>query len=318
MSLFFIVFMVFPVFVGAIIGGEFVDNPHEFPWMAYIQVYPLDHVKCSTITGLDHTRCGGSIINQNTILTAAHCVSEEKGKMEIFAILGHSDMSSNETIKVKIDSKFVHPNFKYSWKYDIALLKISEDLVFNEKIQPIDLPNENHTEDNLLKNYNIKIITAGWGKEMSNENFVELMMDTISFIKKDLIGEVVEIRGEEVEHFEMLVSEELRIPTKLKKIQLSTVLLCELFYKISAISNWSLGAFGSIDRGDSGGPLMEYDTINGKYQIVGISAAHYYLHGEFTRISSFTRVSSFVSWIRQNMQMTFIPTPINTCGPEYA
>ena len=48
--------------VEAIFGGENAD-PHEFPWIVKIN---MDSCK--------HKFCGGSIISENIILTAAHCV----------------------------------------------------------------------------------------------------------------------------------------------------------------------------------------------------------------------------------------------------
>ena len=48
--------------VEAILGGENAD-PYEFPWIVKIN---MDSCK--------HKFCGGSIISENIILTAAHCV----------------------------------------------------------------------------------------------------------------------------------------------------------------------------------------------------------------------------------------------------
>ena len=48
--------------VEAIFGGENA-GPHEFPWIVKLN---MDHCK--------HKFCGGSIISENIILTAAHCV----------------------------------------------------------------------------------------------------------------------------------------------------------------------------------------------------------------------------------------------------
>ena len=48
--------------VEAIFGGEYGDS-HEFPWIVKLN---MDNCK--------HKFCGGSIISENIILTAAHCV----------------------------------------------------------------------------------------------------------------------------------------------------------------------------------------------------------------------------------------------------
>ena len=50
--------------VEAIIGGESVLNPHEFPWMVGVR----------TKSG----KCGGSVITKNLVMTAAHCIFNSK------------------------------------------------------------------------------------------------------------------------------------------------------------------------------------------------------------------------------------------------
>ena len=67
-------FLISPLFVDAIIGGKYVTNSHEYPWM--VQVIPFDIEIGETYRKLSNlTSCGGAIISENMILTAAHCVN---------------------------------------------------------------------------------------------------------------------------------------------------------------------------------------------------------------------------------------------------
>ena len=50
--------------VEAIIGGESVLNPHEFPWVVGVRT--------------ESGKCGGTIITKNLVMTAAHCVFNSK------------------------------------------------------------------------------------------------------------------------------------------------------------------------------------------------------------------------------------------------
>ena len=162
--LFFLILL--PLFADAIIGGEYVTNPHQYPWMVYIAAYDMENEQSAL--------CGGAIISENIILTAAHCVVERRWS-QIDVAIGHSTL--NQSIWVKVESKLIHPNYlEYDiTQYeegvfdlfentalvsnaDIALLKLSENLKFNKAIQPIALPDEDFNETNeryLNPNYHL-------------------------------------------------------------------------------------------------------------------------------------------------------------------
>ena len=63
----------------------------------------------------------------------------QQGCTSITVTMGHSDWSSDQTITKSVISKLIYPNYNKSGENDIALLKLSEDIVFNKFIQPIAL-----------------------------------------------------------------------------------------------------------------------------------------------------------------------------------
>ena len=67
-------------------------------------------------------------------------VTIQQGCKSITVTMGHSDWSSNKTITKSVSSKLIHPDYNNSGENDIALLKLSDEIVFNKFIQPIALP----------------------------------------------------------------------------------------------------------------------------------------------------------------------------------
>ena len=125
--------------VEAIIGGESVLNPHEFPWMVGVR----------TKSG----KCGGSIITKNLVMTAAHCLFNSKNELDkdVSILFGHSDISSALIKRQRVESILVHPQHGNKKYYnDVALLRLSKDLEFDNTVQPIALSNDDITGDLLL------------------------------------------------------------------------------------------------------------------------------------------------------------------------
>ena len=134
--------------VEAIIGGESVLNPHEFPWVVGVRT--------------ESGKCGGTIITKNLVMTAAHCLFNSKKEFNkaISVLMGHSDISSTLIKKERVQSVLVHPQHgKTKYYNDVALLRLSKDLEFDDSVQPIGLPTNRLTGDLLLlsneKKYNI-------------------------------------------------------------------------------------------------------------------------------------------------------------------
>ena len=125
--------------VEAIIGGISVVDPHEFPWVVGVRT--------------EFGKCGGSIITKNLVMTAAHCLFNSKRELvkEISILIGHSDISSSLIKKQRVESILIHPqNGNKKYYNDVALLRLSKDLEFDNSVQPIALPKNGITGDLLL------------------------------------------------------------------------------------------------------------------------------------------------------------------------
>ncbi|XP_037717361.1 serine protease grass-like [Drosophila subpulchrella] len=108
-------------------------------------------------------RCSGSLITSRFVLTAANCLSE----LPISKVrLGGFDMDISEnTYEVNIDRNISHPQFALPTpKYDIALLRMAQEVSFSDYIRPICLL-VNQKGQNTNPNFKL----TGWGKTNSGE-----------------------------------------------------------------------------------------------------------------------------------------------------
>jgi secreted trypsin-like serine protease len=105
--------------------------------------------------------CGGSIINQNTILTAAHCVYNYESRPDMFKIrygtLDRTDSSKDAAVR----SIVRHERYSSSKiDYDVAVIILQNPITPSDNAQPVTMDTTDPTTtDNLL--------LTGWGR---NEN----------------------------------------------------------------------------------------------------------------------------------------------------
>ncbi|KAL0270401.1 UNVERIFIED_CONTAM: hypothetical protein PYX00_007823 [Menopon gallinae] len=262
-----------------IIGGE-DTKLDEFPWMALLHF--------STRNGQDRGHgCGGSLINDRYVLTAAHCIkgSSLPDNIVVNTVrLGEYDLTkekdclngvcSPSPIDAAVEDIIVHPEYKPSDRaqhHDIALIRLRNKVPFSAYISPICLPRD----ELLRKDYTgKKLVVSGWGKIANGAN-----------AKSSAIKQKVSLPFVSLEN-------------------------CKPFYDGINIrlrnSQMCAGGERAKDscQGDSGGPLMSSEIINGQssWFATGIVSFGPEDCGVQNIAGVYTKVSDYVDWILDNMR----------------
>ncbi|VEN62024.1 unnamed protein product [Callosobruchus maculatus] len=229
-----------------IVGGK-ETGVNEFPSMVGIVDMSAKFVYC-----------GGTIISNKYVLTAASCLSHQKVE-NLEVVVGEHDVSTGRdtpaTATYRVDSYEIHPQFHSSHLgYDIGILRTKSTIKFNLNVGPACLPFR-------LKDLDFrgqKVTMLGWG--------------TLGFggPKSNILQKV-----------DVLVTPNSQCP--LHKKDILPALIC----------TYSPGK--DACQSDSGGPLLWMDPVKARLYLVGIIS---YGHGCASKQPSVnTRVTSYLSWI---------------------
>ena len=146
--------------LGLIVGGIEAGRK-EFPHMALVGTN-------------DFYSCGGSLISDQWVLTAAICIPATVVKL---GSIQRSDYNERH-LKYSVIEGIKHPEFRRKpvLLNDIGLLKLDRVVVFTDRIVPICLQQTSLME--------LKAVATGWGLNWNNlpsESLLKVELDMFSF-----------------------------------------------------------------------------------------------------------------------------------------
>ncbi|XP_008592024.1 PREDICTED: serine protease 38 [Galeopterus variegatus] len=243
---------------GKVLGGDPAPE-RKWPWQVSVH-YAGFHV------------CGGSIISEYWVLSAAHCFHREKSfdTFDIYVGLVNLVVAGSHTQWYEVNKVILHPMYEVNHPMgsDVALVQLKAAIVFSEYVLPVCLP----PPDVNLRN--LTCWATGWGlvsqKGSSSKELQEVQVPLIPLSQCQLLyGNPYYIQRD------MLCAGDIR--------NLKTV--CE---------------------GDSGGPLVcEFNHT--WVQIGVVSWGSGCSHPMFPAV--YARVSYFSKWITENIEATPNPPP---------
>jgi trypsin len=242
----------FPLPERRLIVGGIPARPNEFPWQISMRTWSNFHY------------CGGSIINEQWVLTAAHCVEGDiPAQVQIVA----GDHTRNEINSARqvftVDGLFMHPDYDdRELTGDAALVKLSTRIEFNDNVQPVCAPEPANDYVYYLSQ------CSGWGTLFSGGpccpetlQYVTLNVTTNAFCAAAYPGETI-----------------------------TDDMICA--------SDNNGGRERDSCQGDSGGPLT-IKSSDGKFSLIGIVSWGYGCASGWPGV--YGRVTEFLDWIEQTI-----------------
>jgi len=245
-------------------------RPGEAPWQALF--WRPEVFNGSRISRAKQVECGGALVRDGWVLTAAHCVVDEKKRLTLTpghtVRLGVYDAQELQGESYGISQVFVHPNYHEKARvFDIALVRLNTARrIRRGTVGPIrTIPFDDTPPEQRIISAGTPVFVYGWG-------LTRFEGTTSNRLK------AAELKTE--------------APSECEKRTRTD----QAFIKSSLICAKAADRSQACD-GDSGGPLVRYEQAEMRSPVVIGVVSSGTKCGESGVASSYTRVGKMTDWI---------------------
>jgi secreted trypsin-like serine protease len=287
---------------GKVIGGEKAAEG-AWPWQVAIMVNGRP-------VGPDAQFCGGSLVMDQWVLTAAHCVvllnedmtSTNLWPQDIAILAGTNTLAPDKGDLIPVEGIFVHPSYDRTlFDFDIALIKLARAPQVAYKT--IGVPDAEYGD--LLDDPGVTTIVTGWGLTEGAVMTADLRQAEIQMLDREMCNtSLMEVRAADAADGFVYAAQALSLNE-----DDAYAIWEELLAKAPEPVSENMICSGTFEggktscNGDSGGPLV-VPLDDGTYIQAGIVS--WGLTGmqgkgceETALFSFYTNISKFVPWLNE-------------------
>ncbi|CAL8301891.1 unnamed protein product [Lota lota] len=138
-----------------LVGGQ-AATTGKWPWQASLHI--------ATATVASFYTCGGTLLSQQWVLTAANCMQTSAvGDYTVFLGRQTQQGPNPNEVQRSVSEIHIHPSYNASsFQNDLALLRLDSTVQYTDYIQPICLAASDSTF------FNASCSVTGWGKQTQN------------------------------------------------------------------------------------------------------------------------------------------------------
>lgn len=289
---------------GKVIGGE-VAADGAWPWQVALMINgaPISP---------EGQFCGGSMVLDQWVLTAAHCVHmadsngvySDLAPQSINVLVGTNVLAPRSGDLVEVAAIYVHPDYVGTeFDHDIALIKLARTP--NARYQTIKIPDSVFGDQ--LDQPGVITTVTGWGLTEGGGRPEALRQTQIQMLDRDLCNQsMLEARAEEaVKGFGYAVGSFGIKEDDAYALWDQLVARAPIPMSANMLCSGTFEGGKTACSGDSGGPLV-VPLTDGSYVQAGVvswglAASNGQGCEETALFSAYTRVSNYLPWLEQTV-----------------